>query len=83
MKAYSKPNIVFEDFSLSTSIADNCSLKTNTLHQWSCAVQFGSMKVFTVSVVGCTESGCIAVNSDEFNGLCYHVPTNGRNVFMS
>ncbi len=83
MKAYSKPDIAFEDFSLSTSIADNCSLKTNTYHQWSCGVQFGSMTVFTTEVVGCRQPGSIAVTSGEFNGLCYHVPTNGQNAFMS
>ena len=82
-KAYSKPDIMFEDFSLSTSIADNCSVKTRTYHQWSCGVQFGTLTVFTTEVVGCRQSGNIAVTNGEFNGLCYHVPHNGQNLFIS
>ena len=82
-KTYTKPDIMFEDFSLSTSIADNCSVKTMTAHQWSCAVQFGTMKVFTSEVIGCRQAGCTIIESGEFNGLCYHVPTNSKNIFMS
>ena len=82
-KTYTKPDIMFEDFSLSTSIADNCSVKMGTFHQWSCHVQFGTMKVFTSEVIGCRQPGCIVVDSGEFNGLCYHVPTNNKNIFIS
>lgn len=74
---------MFEDFSLSTSIADNCSVKTQTTHQWSCAVQFGSMKVFIQDVIGCRVNGAVTVPDGSFNGLCYHVPTNNSNIFIS
>ena len=36
-KAYSKPQIMFEDFTLSTNIAAGCEVKTNTPSQMQCA----------------------------------------------
>ncbi|MBQ3215765.1 MAG: hypothetical protein IJB11_06585 [Oscillospiraceae bacterium] len=82
-KTYTKPDIMFEDFSLTSSIASNCAIKTSTSHQWSCHVQIGIMKVFTSQVIGCKQDGCTIIDSGEFNGLCYHVPYNDRNLFMS
>lgn len=42
---------------------------------------FGELKVFTSKVTGC--QGGVIVDSGQFNGLCYHVPTNDKNIFMS
>lgn len=81
-KTYSKPDIVFESFSLATSIAAHCALKTDLQTQGTCYVQFGAYRVFTTSVSACGKKG-IAIPGDEFNGFCYHVPTNGTNIFMS
>lgn len=81
-KAYSKPDIVFEDFSLSTSIA-NCDIDTRTSHQWDCYLTIGSMKVFSTSVIGCKTSADIVVPEDEFAGICYHIPYNGMRAFNS
>lgn len=86
MKKYSTPDIVFESFSLSTSIAGNCGYKTDIKSQGDCYVQFGAVKVFTSQVGGCLSNvgnGGVIIDSGVFNGLCYHVPTNGNNVFMS
>lgn len=82
-KTYSKPDIAFESFSLATSIAAQCAFKTNLQTQGACYVQFGAFKVFTTEVSGCCTDNAIALPYDEFNGLCYHVPTNGTNLFMS
>ena len=81
-KTYSQPDIAFESFSLATSIAAHCALKTNLQTQGTCFVQFGAFRVFTTEVSGCVNNG-IALPNDDFNGFCYHVPTNGTNIFMS
>ena len=81
-KTYSKPDIVFESFSLTTSIAGDCAVKTDLQTQGTCFVQFGAIRVFTTQVAGCVNNG-IAIPNDEFNGFCYHVPTNATNIFMS
>lgn len=81
-KTYSQPDIVFESFSLASSIAAHCAVKTELQTQGNCFVQFGALRVFTTQVAGCVENG-IAIPSDEFNGFCYHVPTNATNLFMS
>lgn len=81
-KTYSQPDIVFESFSLATSITAQCAFQTNLQTQGTCFVQFGAFRVFTTEVSGCVDNG-IAIPGDEFNGFCYHVPTNGTNIFMS
>ena len=80
-KEYQKPDILCDIFSLSSTIAGSCSFDTNTMSQGNCGVQFGELKVFTSQVQGC--KGGVIVDSGQFNGLCYHVPTNDKNIFMS
>ena len=80
-RAYQKPDIMFDSFSLSSTIAGSCSFDTNTKSQGDCHVMFGELKVFTSKVTGC--KGGVIVDSGQFNGLCYHVPTNDKNIFMS
>lgn len=80
-KTYQKPDIHFDSFSLSNSIAGSCEFDTDTKSQGLCSIQFGDYKVFTSKVAGC--KGGIIVDSGQFNGICYHVPTNDKNVFNS
>lgn len=81
-REYSKPDVFFDNFSLCTSIAGNCEVKTDLKSQGECYVQFGALKVFTDRVVGCSKYG-IVIENGQFNGLCYHVPTENANLFMS
>lgn len=86
-KAYSKPEIVFENFSLSTNIAGDCEVKTWLPSNNSCGLEFtGIGKVFLDTMGGCTEEDGYPIPSvggdGEFNGLCYHVPY-GDNLFNS
>ena len=81
-KRYSKPDIMFESFTLSTSIAGTCAHRTQD--QFGCAVMFsdGSM-VFTSVVSSCG----VKVQADQdgdgmWGTYCYHVPT-GEQVFIS
>ncbi len=80
-RAYSRPDIIFEDFSLSTAISAGCGEKTNMPSQNSCGMDFGPAgMVFTQQVSGCT----IKVEDDGvFNGLCYHVFCDESRLFTS
>lgn len=80
-KTYQKPDIEFDSFSLSSSIAGPCAFDTNTQSQNVCSVDFGKYEVFTSQVNGC--EGKVIADSGIYNGFCYHVPTNDKNVFMS
>lgn len=79
-KAYSKPEIAFEDFTLSTAIAGDCGTTTNTPSAQQCGVDMGGSVVFTTGVTGCQtqiEDGGMG------DGLCYHVPSAGSALFNS
>lgn len=77
-KTYSKPEILFEDFSLSTSIAAGCEY-TNGLHaQGDCGYETRDGIVFVIGV-----SGCKYTQPDTNDSLCYHVPNEYNNIFSS
>lgn len=84
-REYSKPDILFESFSLSTSIAGTCAKDTNTQTQNVCSVYLpGVGNAFLENIFGCkTENGGIPVQTDGVGGVCYHVPTPLNNLFMS
>ena len=82
-KEYTKPIIVFENFTLSTSIAANCDRHVSTQVQNVCAIEGSApgLGVFSGTIAGC------AINWQEewgpYDGYCYHVPTPGFNLFHS
>ena len=85
-KIYTKPDIVFESFSLSTSIAAGCEVKTNTPHSGTCGVQYGAMTVFLTGVGGCGHQLPFEKDYwvDKFgNAFCYHNPSEDSNLFNS
>lgn len=78
-KIYSKPEIVFESFSLCQNIAAGCEIRTNTPSQMQCAYgenDFGT-PLFLQGVSACK------VTTQENETLCYHIPTEGNNIFNS
>lgn len=82
-KHYEKPQIMFEDFTLSTNIAGTCTVKTWTPNSGECAYPvtdefLGTVNVFTSSTQACTTTE----DDGEYNGICYHVPF-GDNLFNS
>lgn len=86
-KTYTKPEILFENFSLSTNIAGTCDIKTNTPAQGTCAyvVTAGPLtwNVFTSGISACTTSEAEDGAADgAYNGICYDVPF-GDNLFNS
>lgn len=80
-KTYSQPDILFENFSLSTSIAEVCAVVTHTPQDGTCGVMFGDRMVFIGNVDGCAIK--VADGSPVFNGLCYHVPIDTNALFNS
>ena len=89
-KTYSKPDIFFEDFSLSTSIAAGCEVyPTNSTD--ACGVKWKKgAYLFTSALYGCNRIITDAEKDPEKNlvdskgnGLCYHNPSADYNVFNS
>lgn len=79
-KAYVKPELYFENFELSTSIAAGCEQLIKNSTRGSCALILDSRRhVFLDGVADCTTK-----QVDGENGYaCYHVPVTTNNLFNS
>ena len=88
-KNYTKPQIIFENFSMSTNIAGDCEVKANTNNNYdSCGHLYGDVILFGTDLTGCTKYGSfgrpIAPNTGlTDDGICYHVPSESSNIFNS
>lgn len=81
-KPYNKPEILFDDFSLTTSITAGCEFKNGLHTEGSCGYDFGRSVgvVFSDSIEQCKYKA----NPDaEFNSLCYHNPGEYNDIFNS
>lgn len=79
-KTYSKPDILFESFALSTSIAAGCEEKPYEQTDY-CGVLWGNVTIFMSKETGC--ANLIKDEDPDYNKLCYHVPSESYNVFYS
>jgi hypothetical protein len=81
-KTYEKPDIMYEDFSMSTNIAAGCEVKAR-FAAGTCGVKWGEglYFLFTDATFACTKK--VVDGSGDLNGLCYHNPTANNNVFIS
>lgn len=82
-KTYVRPEVYFENFELSTSIATGCSAgydhnNTNIGNPDQCALLFGTKKIFNAPPICDPSDG--AFDPGQF---CYHVPTANDRVFSS
>lgn len=80
-KTYEAPEILFEDFALSTSISAGCEKIINPL-LYTCGVNYPGIGVIFVQ----GNTGCDVEMEDSFktaDGYCYHVPTEDKNMFNS
>jgi hypothetical protein len=83
-RAYSTPDIVFENFSLNENIASansNCSRNISNMSSNECGLLYGEKVVFTIAAMGCsfkTQDG-----NPMFDSLCYHIPTAENRLFNS
>ena len=81
-KAYEKPQIMFESFTMSTNIAAGCRF-TNVTHS-SGVFGCGYKDERFDKVVFTSESGCTTVEDDgDYNGICFHTPTDTNSLFAS
>ncbi len=81
-KTYVKPEVHFESFELSTSIATGCSegynhSNTNFGNPDTCTLKFGTETVFLSKEANCT------LTDFDPNQFCYHVPTANDKIFSS
>ena len=81
-KKYVKPQIIIENFSLSTTIAGECELDTKLpTRAGGCGYPTRAGVVFTDDVGSqCTEYPQVP---GVYNGFCYHIPTETKNLFNS
>ena len=77
-KAYVKPEIMFESFTLSTNIAAGCEYKNGLHARGYCGYETRNGVVFTEDVQGCKYT-----QPDTNDTLCYHVPNDSYNIFNS
>lgn len=77
-KVYEKPEILFESFSLSTSISKGCEIKTDSQSYGVCTIGTGEIAMFDGAV-----PNCVYTPGEEYDGPCYHVPIESENLFNS
>ena len=87
-KTYTKPEISFESFLMSTNIASQCEGEPVGLPaRGTCGVPgSGGDVLFSASVQGangCTLDWTLLNGADDYNGFCYHNPTEYNNLFNS
>lgn len=83
-KTYSKPEIAFEDFSLSVGIAAGCEYKISNQSQGTCGYKYSGGGGATMFTAEAGTSVCnIPVTDATTNGFCYHVPASNINIFNS
>lgn len=77
-KIYSKPEIMFEDFTLSENIAGDCENKISNPTDGVCGYPSRNGEIFMDYITGCNYK-----QPDGYNDLCYHVPTEYSDLFNS
>lgn len=89
-KTYTKPEISFESFLMSTNIAGDCELKADTQSNYNtCGLVFGDKILFGTNLTGCTKYGDHSLlfkpyeKKEGYESFCYHTPTTGTNIFNS
>lgn len=86
-KVYERPGIFFENFSLNTNIAADCSIIHGSPSRNICGIEgTGDIMLFSVGL----SSNCMYYpdgynpeTDDINNGLCYHVPGDTNRLFNS
>lgn len=80
-KYYIAPEILFEDFSVSTSIAAGCEVKTDLPTSTQCGLKWGKKTLFTDTMSICSMTP--GSGTDPYTELCYHNPSEDYNLFNS
>ena len=81
-KAYVKPKIIFEDFTLSTNIALNCEVETSLPSvDDRCGIRFDGD--FFEGLMIFDEWCALRPSESGYDTLCYHNPSDDYNLFAS
>ena len=79
-KTYEKPEVYFESFELSTSIAASCANPIHNMARDICGLEIPDVgAIFLNGIQGCKD---YKVNDGAYN-FCYHNPTDQTNLFNS
>ena len=83
-KVYHKPEIMFDDFSLSTNIAGDCEppYVTNSGYE-TCGLVTSGFTVFTAQMVNVCNFPWDEDKQGPYDGMCYDNPSNTNNLFNS
>ncbi|MCF0136880.1 MAG: hypothetical protein HUJ66_00785 [Oscillospiraceae bacterium] len=83
-RTYTKPQIAFDSFELSQSIA-SCSVITNAVvAQCAYSDPESGFNIFVESIAACSEFPQPGLPSDSsFGGVCYEIPEGNLNLFSS
>lgn len=73
-KEYKKPELLFDSFELSTSIATGCDTSLKA------PIGFGGTTIFA-PIISCAREP--QGNEDQQYGYCYHNPDGASNLFTS
>lgn len=69
---------------MSTNIAAGCEAKPDTQTNYdSCGKDFSGLVVFLESHNGCSGIKVGVLETEQYDGICYHVPTDANNLFVS
>ena len=79
-KSYVKPQVFFEDFQLSASIAAGCEYTTNHAMNVCTYEIAGGRNVFIDASTNCRD---VTVPEGQYGNVCYHVPADTSNLFTS
>lgn len=84
-KTYTKPEISFESFLMSTNVASTCEEIIDNQGRGVCALLgSGGVQVFTDKILNCLDYPAdFGEPEDQYNGFCYHVPVDDSNLFNS
>ena len=78
-KTYSKPDILFDSFSISTNVVASCEFQTPLPQVDECGVAYFNWVVFQSELQGCNK----IAKSGTWDAMCYHQPTETNNLFTS
>lgn len=83
-RKYEAPEILFEDFSISTSIAGNCEHIIGNQSRGTCGLTgFGPKPIFTSDFPTACKKEVVDGGATGLDGLCYHIPSSDYNIFNS
>lgn len=82
-KMYCKPEIMFESFALSTNIAASCDVVVSNHSENVCGLEWGDEMIFITGITACDNGTPVSSAEGQYNGICYHVPTETSDMFNS